>query len=115
MFYLQAGPMVPGVPPREASDRLLIFQNNFDTIFRKYTTYSGGEELFGLEVTDYPRLHQIKKEINLLQKLYQLFNNVNDAVQGYYDIFWQDVDIDKIGAELSEFQNKYVYFILVGI
>lgn len=33
--------MVSGVAPREASDRLIIFQNTFDTLFRKYTTYTG--------------------------------------------------------------------------
>lgn len=40
-----------GIPPREASDRLQIFQTRFDELWRKYTTYSGGEELFGLVVT----------------------------------------------------------------
>jgi dynein heavy chain len=98
--------MVAGVAPREASDRLIIYQNTFDTLFRKYNTYTGGEELFGLNVTDYPRLLQIKKELNLLQKLYNLFNNVNDAVSGYYDIPWQDVNIDKINTELLDFQNR---------
>ena len=102
----QCGPMEPGVVPREASERLLICQNNFDTLYRKFITYTGGEELFGLEVSEYPELLKIKKELNLLQKLYGLYNNVNDAVRGYYDIFWVEVDIDKITAELQDFQNR---------
>ena len=52
--------MVVGVVPREASDRLFIFQNRFDTLNRKFITYSSGEELFGLPVSDYPELVQIK-------------------------------------------------------
>ena len=52
--------MVAGVAPREASDRLFIFQNQFDALFRKYVTYTGGEELFGLPVTEYPELLLIK-------------------------------------------------------
>ena len=52
--------MVPGTEPREASDRLFIFQNQFDALFRKYTTYSGGEELFGLPVTEYQELLNIR-------------------------------------------------------
>ncbi|XP_025115342.1 dynein heavy chain 5, axonemal-like isoform X3 [Pomacea canaliculata] len=104
--YDKNGPMVPGVPPREASDRLIIYQNTFDTLIRKHATYTGGEELFGLQVTDYPRLMQIKKELNLLQKLYGLYNSVIDTVHGYYDILWQDVNIDKINTELLEFQNR---------
>ena len=45
------GPNIKGLPPREASDRLQIFQTRFDELWRKFTTYSGGEELFGLAVT----------------------------------------------------------------
>ena len=54
---------------------------------------SGGEELFGLPVTEYPELMAIKKELNLLTKLYSLYNDVIDTVNGYYDIMWTDVDI----------------------
>lgn len=98
--------MVPGVAPREASERLLVYQNNFDTLFRKYTTYTGGEELFGLAVSECPELLKIKKELNLLQKLYGLYNSVIDAVRGYYDIFWVEMDIEKITTELVDFQNR---------
>ena len=48
--------MEDGIPPREASDRLNIYQAKFDELYRKYVTYSGGEELFGLTVTEYPDL-----------------------------------------------------------
>jgi len=98
--------MVPGLSPREASDRLNISQLHFDDLWRKYQTFSGGEQLFGLEVTEYPELHQIRKELNLLQKLYQLYNSVLDRVRSYYDIAWVDVSIEKINAELLDFQNK---------
>ena len=44
--------------------------------------------------------------MNLLQKLYSLYNDVLDKVNGYYDIPWVDVDIDKINQELLDFQNR---------
>lgn len=53
--------MVEGIPPREASDRLTIYQSRFDELWRKYETYSGGEELFGLAQTNYNDLQRIKK------------------------------------------------------
>ena len=53
--------MVEGIAPREASDRLTIYQSKFDELWRKYNTYSGGEELFGLPMTEYPDLLRIKK------------------------------------------------------
>lgn len=102
--------MVTGIPPREASDRLVIYQTHFDSLYRKFVTYTGGEELFGLSVTNYPELNQIKKELALLQKLYGLYNSVIETVNGYYDILWQDVNIEKINQELQEFQNKLVSF-----
>ena len=43
------GPMVSGIPPREASDRLGIFQARFDELWRKYETYSGKFIIFGTD------------------------------------------------------------------
>ncbi|KAK3576985.1 hypothetical protein CHS0354_005992 [Potamilus streckersoni] len=105
-LYDSKGPMEDGIPPREASDRLNIFQAQFDELWRKYVTYNGGEELFGLPVTDYAELFRIRKELNLLQKLYQLYNTVLESVNGYYDITWVDIDIEKINNELLDMQNK---------
>ena len=62
--------------------------------------------MFGLPVTDYPDLMQIRRELNLLQKLYGLYNDVIDTVNGYYDILWVDVNIEKINVELQEFQSR---------
>ncbi|CAM2111332.1 unnamed protein product [Caretta caretta] len=58
--YDTEGPMVPNTPPQEASNRLQIFQANFDELWRKFVTYSSGEQLFGLPVTDYEVLHKIR-------------------------------------------------------
>uniref|UniRef100_A0A8D1HDP7 AAA+ ATPase domain-containing protein n=1 Tax=Sus scrofa TaxID=9823 RepID=A0A8D1HDP7_PIG len=104
--YETEGPMVPNIPPQEASNRLQIFQANFDDLWRKFVTYSSGEQLFGLPVTDYEVLHKTRKELNLLQKLYGLYDTVMGNISGYYEILWGDVDIEKINAELQEFQNS---------
>ncbi|XP_026147559.1 dynein heavy chain 5, axonemal isoform X2 [Mastacembelus armatus] len=104
--YNLRGPGVEGVPPAEASDRLQSFQAEFDQLWRKYTTYSGGEELFGLPVNEYPELQRIKRELSLLSKLYTLYNSVIDSIAGYYDILWDDLNIEKINTELQDFQNR---------
>jgi dynein heavy chain len=104
--YAIKGPMAPDVSPREASDRLIVYQNRFDTLWRQFNTCRGGEELFGLPLTNYPDLVRIRKELSLLQKLYGLYNNVNDGIDGYFEIPWNEVDIDKINAELLDFQNR---------
>lgn len=61
VFY--RGPGIEGIPPREASDRLQIFQAKFDELWRKYVTFSGGEELFGLSITG-----SILKHYSLIQQ-----------------------------------------------
>ena len=102
-----------GLSPREASDRLAIYSAKFDEYWRKYSTYSGGEELFGFQVNEYPELQHIRKELNLLQKLYSLYNDVLEKVNGYYDIPWVEIDIDHINTELLDFQNKFVSKVLM--
>ncbi|NXV72009.1 DYH8 protein, partial [Atlantisia rogersi] len=106
MSYEAEGPMVPNIPPREAITRLQIFQDNFDELWRKFITYSSGEQLFGLPVTDYRVLHQVRKELGLLQKFYGLYDTVTNSINGYYEIRWADVDIEKIKAELLDFQSR---------
>ncbi|XP_066590394.1 dynein axonemal heavy chain 5 [Prorops nasuta] len=104
--YRSSGPMQPGLSPREASDRQILFQNRFDGMWRKLQSYQSGEDLFGLTTSDYPELAQIRKELNLLQKLYKLYNDVIDRVSSYYDIPWGEVNIEEINNELMEFQNR---------
>lgn len=86
--------------------RFFFYQNQFDNIYRKYITYTGGEELFGLPVTPYPQLLEIKKQLNLLQKIYSLYNSVIDTVNSYQDSLWSEVNIEKINNELLEFQSR---------
>ncbi|XP_077576575.1 dynein axonemal heavy chain 5 isoform X2 [Stigmatopora nigra] len=104
--YDKDGPMVLGLAPQDASDRLIMYQNRFDNLFRKYITYTGGEELFGLPVTQHPQLLEIRKELSLLQKLYSLYNNVIETVNGYNDVLWADLHIEKINNDLLDFQTR---------
>ncbi|XP_027742700.1 dynein heavy chain 5, axonemal-like isoform X4 [Empidonax traillii] len=104
--YNEKGPSKENIPPREASDRLQIFQAKFDELWRKYISLSAGEELFGLPITEYPELHKIKRELSLLQKLYSLYNAVTASIDGYNEMLWSDLNIEKINNELLEFQNK---------
>lgn len=101
------GPMIPGLSASEASDRVLLFQGRFDDLWDSFQTFSSGEKLFGMEITDYPVLHQKKRELNLLQKLYGLYVAVNKSIDGYFDLLWTDVEIDQIIEEITEFQNRY--------
>uniref|UniRef100_A0A1B6CZR9 AAA+ ATPase domain-containing protein n=2 Tax=Clastoptera arizonana TaxID=38151 RepID=A0A1B6CZR9_9HEMI len=104
--FKERGPMEEGLEAREASDRVLLFQARFDELWRKFEVYSSGEKLFGMVVNEYPILIERKKQFNLLQKLYGLYLLVNQAIDGYFEMVWSEVDIEAIMAELTDFQNR---------
>ncbi len=83
-----------------------MLQNRFDSLWRKNSQLTNGQQLFGMPPGESPELASIKKELNLLQKLYRLYNDVIDRVASYYDILWKDVNIEEINNELLEFQNR---------
>ncbi|KAJ1345302.1 hypothetical protein BSLG_000815 [Batrachochytrium salamandrivorans] len=104
--YTDNGPMVGNIPPKTASERLNVFQRGFDELNRKWETYSAGEELFCLQVTPFPTLVRIKKELKLLQNLYILYNDVLEKRQTYSETLWADIDLEKINTEMTDFQAK---------
>ena len=55
---------------------------------RKWENYSSGEELFGLPVTQYPELEQTEKEVQMLDRLYNLYVTVITTIKGFGDLFW---------------------------
>lgn len=50
------GPMVPGIDPREALNRLRMFFDEYSIRKRKFDSYYAGEGLFGLPHQSYPEL-----------------------------------------------------------
>lgn len=86
--------------------RLIFFQARLEELWERYLTYNSGESLFGIKVTEYPTIHQRKRETNLLQKLYSLYLQVIRTIDSYYEIRWSDIDIESIVTELADFQNR---------
>ena len=102
------GPMVPGIAPAEANERLRKFQRLYEERERKWEAYRAGEELFGLPITDYPELNETKTELELLEKLYGLYTNVLTTVAEYNDYPWADMQSGESGEimvkKMEEFQ-----------
>lgn len=85
------GPMVPGIEPREALNRLRMFSDEYSVRKRKYDSYYAGEKLFGLPHQSYPALEETKKEIELLDKLYNLYSKVKDTIAKWKDVQWSEI------------------------
>lgn len=52
-----------------------------------------------------------RKELDLLQKLYGLYDAVMSKIGGYYKTLWTAVDTDVINTELLDFQNRYIKYL----
>jgi dynein heavy chain len=104
--YNEEGPMAPGLTSSEASEKLKIFQHQFDNIQKRWTTYSGGQELFGLQRTELPALAELAKQLKQLSQLYGLYNEVNGYTRGIRDLLWVEVKFAEIEAVMTDFQAK---------
>jgi len=102
------GPMRPGMSPMDANEALKKYQRYFEKYERNWNTYSEGEEMFALYVTEYPELEQTKKELGLLEKLYSLYTETTTTINGYADILWTDVvaNIEGMNEEVGKLQTR---------
>lgn len=72
--YERSGPMVKGIPPREAVERLKRFKEEFEVRDRKQEIYYIGEDLFGVPHQRYPSLDTTRQELGYLSQLYVPWN-----------------------------------------
>lgn len=64
-----------------------------------------GEDLFGLKNKEYPELEKTKNEINNLNKLYALYNQVNDTVGAWEEEVWSEIEPNQIMNWEEEIQK----------
>ncbi len=106
--FVKSGPMVKGVSPSEAQDRLRRFQDEFDIRARKRELYANGEKLFALPVTGYEELDTTEKELDLLSKLYNLYRDVMTKMEDWRVILWPEftVNVAAISQEAETFASR---------
>ncbi|CAM9691770.1 unnamed protein product, partial [Ectocarpus sp. 8 AP-2014] len=83
-----SGPMVQGISPLEAVERLRRFKEEMQLRERTAEMYTAGEELFALKITAHPDLVKIKKESSLLDQLYGLYMDVLQTLDRYREVLW---------------------------
>jgi dynein heavy chain, axonemal len=88
------GPLVSGIKPAEAVERLHRFQDQLTTRERKVDAYKAGEELFGLAHTTYPDLQATVKQMGLADQLYGLYTDVLAKMEQYRVLHWNEVSLN---------------------
>jgi dynein heavy chain len=103
--YSENGPMVNGINPRDAVERLRLFKEEFLVRDRIYEINFAGEELFGLPHQQYPELEQTKKELDLLTQLYDLYVQVIDSVNSWKEMIWTEAveKMDNMKDQIDQF------------
>jgi dynein heavy chain len=99
------GPMVPGLEPKEALNRLRMFSDEYSIRKRKFDSYHAGEKLFGLPHQSYPELVETNRQIELLDKLYNLYSKVKDTTTKWKEIAWPEIqnEIAKMTEQIDLF------------
>ena len=62
--------------------------------------------MFALPETDFPELVFVRKELNILQKLYGLYNTVMDTIEGWLDTLFVKINTEKITETLDDFVKR---------
>ena len=104
--YEKNGPMVDGILPKEAIERLKRFDEQYEVREHQFTINYKGEELFGLQHQKYPALEKTKAELANLKKLYNLYSEVIREITAFQEMLWVDVTTEKINA-MEEAAKKY--------
>lgn len=102
--YERSGPMVKGIPPREAVERLKRFREEYEVRGRKQEIYYVGEDLFGVPHQQYPTLDQTKQELGYLGQLYDLYVAVLETIKEWREYQWSEVP-DKMEAMTKTIDN----------
>lgn len=106
--FLRNGPMVDGINPNEAVDRLNRFKEENKIRDRKMESYKNGEDLFALPITDYPDLIQTQKELKLADQLFSLYTDVLSTLEGWKSVLWSDVTnmIGEMQEKIDAFSGR---------
>lgn len=102
--FEENGPMVPGIEPKEALNRLKLQSEEYQIRERKFNSYNSGEVLFGLPHQSYPELEKTKKEIDLLDKLYSLYSKVKDTITKWKDVPWTEIAEESLLPDQTQTQ-----------
>ncbi|KAL7522596.1 hypothetical protein ACHAWX_007291 [Stephanocyclus meneghinianus] len=103
--FTKNGPLVKGLAPMEAVDRLSRFKEEIKIRERKYDLYHGGELLFALPHKEYPGLEKTKKDVKLASLLFDLYVDVIRSIDDWKLMKWESVAEN--WSQMSETMESY--------
>ncbi len=99
------GPLVQGIAPMDAVDRLSRFKEELKIRERKFELYRGGEEMFALRHSEYPDLEKAKKNVKIASQLFDLYQDVIRTINEWKQMPWGNVALNI--NEMSDVMDSY--------
>eukprot|EP01038_Epipyxis_sp_PR26KG_P006437 gene6437-8857_t len=99
------GPMLPGIKPNVALEKLKKFKDELVSRERKMEMYKAGEELFALRPTRFSEVIKVRKDITLIDQLYNIYVDVQASMKLWAGLLWVNV-ADQVDS-ISEVVNGY--------
>uniref|UniRef100_A0A1B0CTB8 Dyneins heavy chain n=1 Tax=Lutzomyia longipalpis TaxID=7200 RepID=A0A1B0CTB8_LUTLO len=105
--YANAGPLVPGITAKMATDRFFIFSMRFDEIFGLYEANQSGQKLFNVPIVEIEEIHERKKQLDSLRRLYGLYRDTLNLEKKYRATNWFILNVMQMMEDFKEIQNKF--------
>ncbi|KAI9351727.1 dynein heavy chain, N-terminal region 1-domain-containing protein [Zopfochytrium polystomum] len=64
------------------------------------------EKLFNLNVTSYPELYELEHAVKELDKIYNLYTEVKEAISGWSTTLWSNLDINVLNKGVEVFSSR---------
>ena len=97
------GPLVDGITPNDAIERLKRFQRVLQDKMRRWQTNCSAMTVLGFQPQLYPQLARTARDIHNASMLYDLYQAVMHAVSEAKRTLWSDVQYEKLVQRFSVF------------
>jgi dynein heavy chain, axonemal len=105
--FVKIGPMVPGIPVKEAMDRVLLYDVILQELSHRNEIYSDGETLFGMVGSNYPQLKKRKEEVAFLHDFFKTRAKVSQSIEHYSSTLISEVSVDDMKTDLEGFAEQF--------
>jgi dynein heavy chain, axonemal len=89
--FEESGPLVAGIKPLVAIERLKKFKDELALRERRLEMIRSGETLFAFRHTKFLEIPKTKKEINFVDTLYTLYTDVSNSLKTWNGILWSNI------------------------
>ena len=99
----------PGVIRSDLEEGLTILQqykSTLESLFLKREALVKAEKLFNLTITSYNELHEVASETKELEKIYELYIDVREAINLWAKALWINIDILALTKGMDNFATR---------